>query len=34
MLTVPKGMEDLTADRFGGLYYKIGERLYRLTVHP
>ncbi|MGV9359517.1 hypothetical protein [Amycolatopsis sp. NPDC003731] len=28
------GLEDLTADAFGDLYYKIGERLYRLTVHP
>lgn len=28
------GMEGLTADRFGDLYYKINERLYRLTVAP
>ncbi|MEV0349193.1 hypothetical protein AB0H88_25740 [Nonomuraea sp. NPDC050680] len=31
LLTDP-GMEGLTADRFGNLYYKINERLHRLTV--
>jgi hypothetical protein len=34
VLLTKAGLEDLTADRFGDLYYKIGERLYRLTVHP
>ncbi|MET7331748.1 hypothetical protein [Nonomuraea sp. NPDC005650] len=31
LLTVP-GMEGLTADDFGNLYYKINERLFRLAV--
>ncbi|MEV4062972.1 hypothetical protein [Nonomuraea dietziae] len=31
LLTVP-GMEGLTADRFGHLYYKINERLHRYTA--
>ncbi|WP_410568015.1 hypothetical protein [Amycolatopsis sp. cmx-4-61] len=34
VLLTKSGVEDLTADRFGDLYYKIGERLYRLTVQP
>ncbi|MFB9682655.1 hypothetical protein [Amycolatopsis plumensis] len=34
VLLTKSGVEDLTADRFGDLYYKIGERLYRLTVTP
>lgn len=32
VLRTHAGMEGLTADRFGNLYYKIGERLHRLTV--
>ncbi|WP_345578983.1 hypothetical protein [Nonomuraea rosea] len=31
LLTDP-GMEGLTADGFGNLYYKINERLHRLAI--
>ncbi|TMR24812.1 hypothetical protein ETD86_03525 [Nonomuraea turkmeniaca] len=34
VLRTAAGMEGLTADRFGGLYYRIGERLHRFTVTP